>query len=186
MAVARGPILPQYNRQTVRAEEWLSDQQNFQGVDKAVVAALAQACRSEDISEGQKIQSRGQKLQDLLILREGKALQENQPDAQGRGAASPVHCILNISHHKSSHATSYDGQGCTILAGPGEILGLQDLLLQRELESSIVAKSNVVVWRVPSKTLKATLRNYPDLSLHLFRLAFGKLEDRTEQLQVGV
>lgn len=83
MAVAKGAILPQYNRQTVRAEEWLLDQQNFQGVDEAVVAALAQACRSEDISEGQEIQSRGQKLQDLLILREGKALQVNQPDAQG-------------------------------------------------------------------------------------------------------
>ena len=86
------------------------DQQIFQGVDKAVVAALAQSCRSEDISEGQEIQSRGQKLQDLLILREGKALQDNQPDAQGMGAASPVHCIL-IAHHKSSHDTSCDGQG---------------------------------------------------------------------------
>jgi hypothetical protein len=111
MAVAKAPILPQYNRQTVRAEEWLLDQQIFQGVDKAVVAALAQACRSEDISEGQEIQSRGQKLQDLLILREGKALQDNQPDVQGRGAASPVHRILKISHHKSSQATSYDSRG---------------------------------------------------------------------------
>jgi hypothetical protein len=77
-------------------------------------------------------------------------------------------------------------KGGTPPAGPGEILGLQDLLLERELESSIVTKSNVVVWRVPSKALKAILRIHPDLSLHLFRLAFGKLEDRTEQLQVSI
>lgn len=61
--------------------------------------------------------------------------------------------------------------GCITLAGPGEILGLQDLLMERQLESSIVTKSDVMVWRVPSKALKAILRNCPDLSLHLFRLA---------------
>ena len=69
-------------------------------------------------------------------------------------------------------------------AGPGTVLGLQDLLLERALERSIVAVSDITLWRVPSKALKAILRSCPDLSLHLFRLAFGQLEARTELLQV--
>ena len=77
-------------------------------------------------------------------------------------------------HRRACHATSYDNQACTLPAGPGEILALRNLLLERELESSIVSTSDVVLWVVPSKALKAILRNYPDLSLHLFRLAFGK------------
>jgi len=64
------------------------------------------------------------------------------------------------------------------------VLGLQDLLLERALERSIVAVSDIIIWRVPSKALKAILRSCPDLSLHLFRLAFGQLEARTEVLQV--
>ena len=111
MAVATATVLPQYNRQIIKAEDWLTHQQIFQEVDKGVVAALAKACRSEDIPEGQEIQSRGKRLPDLLILREGKALQENQPNVQGRGGASPVHCILYSLHHEARYVTGYDGQG---------------------------------------------------------------------------
>ena len=111
MAVATALMLPQYNRKILKAEEWLLDQQIFQGVDKGVVAALARACRSEDIPEGQEIQSRGKKLPDLLILRKGKAMQDDQPTAQGRGGASPVHCIDYVSNQSASHVTSYDGHG---------------------------------------------------------------------------
>ena len=64
------------------------------------------------------------------------------------------------------------------------MLGLQDLLLERGPEHDIVAASDCVVWRVQSKALKALLRSSPDLGLHLFRLAFGQLEARTEVLQV--
>ena len=64
------------------------------------------------------------------------------------------------------------------------MLGLQDLLLERGLEHDIVAASDCIVWRVPSKALRGLLRSSPDLGLHLFRLAFGQLEARTEVLQV--
>ena len=63
-------------------------------------------------------------------------------------------------------------------------MGLKDVLLEKELASSIIAVTDVVLWRVSSKALKAILRGCPDLSLHLFRLAFGQLEARTEELQV--
>lgn len=71
------------------------------------------------------------------------------------------------------------------VAEPGAVLGLQDLLLERGLEHDIVAASDCIVWRVPSKALKALLRSCPDLGLHLFRLAFGQLEAKTEALQVN-
>ncbi|CAL5226760.1 g9613 [Coccomyxa viridis] len=74
-------------------------------------------------------------------------------------------------------------QGQLSEQGPGSVLGLQDLLLERGLEHDIVAASDCIVWRVPSKALKGLLRSSPDLGLHLFRLAFGQLEARTEVLQ---
>ena len=76
-------MLPQYNRRTLRAEEWLLDQQTFQGLDKAVVAALAQACRSEEIAKGREIQYRGQRVPDLLILREGEGPARGKPQCPG-------------------------------------------------------------------------------------------------------
>ena len=76
--------------------------------------------------------------------------------------------------------------GWAVHAGPGTFLGLEDVLLEKGLASSIVAVTDVVLWRVSSKALKAILRSCPDLSLHLFRAAFGQLETRTEELQVTI
>ena len=76
--------------------------------------------------------------------------------------------------------------GWAVHAGPGTFLGLEDVLLEKGLASSIVAVTDVVLWRVSSKALKAILRSCPDLSLHLFRAAFGQLEARTEELQVAI
>lgn len=71
-------------------------QEAFTGFEKAVILKLAQTCRLEEIYGGQLIVGTGQKLQDLLILREGRAQQENLPDAQGRTTTeSPRHVKLH-------------------------------------------------------------------------------------------
>jgi len=88
LAAAAAPAAQQYRRQAVKAEEWLIQQQLFRGVDQALITQLAQACRSEDIYKGQVIQDRGQKVQDLLILREGHAKQDGLPNDQGGQALS--------------------------------------------------------------------------------------------------
>ena len=84
----------------MKAEEWLIQQQLFRGVEQAVVSQLAQACRSEDTYKGQIIQDRGQKVQDLLILREGHAKQDGLPNDQGGQALSCNRHALCAHHDK--------------------------------------------------------------------------------------
>ena len=84
-AVAKAPAVQQFRRQAVKAEEWLVEQQLFQGVDEAVISRLAQCCQSEDVLTGQTVQSSGQKVQDLFILRQGRVQQQGQPSEQGEG-----------------------------------------------------------------------------------------------------
>ena len=83
-ALAQAPIAQRYERQTIKAEEWLVGQQLFTGLSSDVISDLAQACQSEEVYRGQVIEARGTKLQDLLIVREGSAQQEGQADAQGQ------------------------------------------------------------------------------------------------------
>ena len=70
----------------MKAEEWLVEQQLFQGVEEAVISRLAQCCQSEDVLKGQTVQYSGQKVQDLLILRQGHVQQQGQPSEQGEEA----------------------------------------------------------------------------------------------------
>ena len=85
-AVANAPAAQQYRRQAVKAEEWLGQHHLFKGVEEAVLFRLAQCCQAEDVLKGQIIQSSGQKVQDLLILRQGNAQQQGQLSEQGEQA----------------------------------------------------------------------------------------------------
>ena len=68
-------------------------QQLFKGVDEAVMFRLAQCRQSEDVLRGQIIHPSDQKVQDLLILRQGHAFQQGQPSEQGEQALCS-HLIL--------------------------------------------------------------------------------------------
>ena len=70
----------------MKAEEWLGQHQLFTGVEEAVLSRLAQCCQAEDVLKGQIIQSSAQKVQDLLILREGHAQQQGQLSEHGEQA----------------------------------------------------------------------------------------------------
>lgn len=61
-------------------------QQLFKGVEEAVVSRLAQCSQSEDVLGGQVIHPSGQRVQDLLILRQGHVRQLGQPSKQGKQA----------------------------------------------------------------------------------------------------
>ena len=83
-ALAQAPTTQRYERQTAKAKEWLVGQQLFAGLSSDVISDLAQACRSEEVCQGQVIEAKDSKLQDLLIVREGSAQQEGQADARGQ------------------------------------------------------------------------------------------------------
>ena len=83
-ALAQAPKAQRFERQAAKAEEWLVGQQLFTGLSSDLILDLAQACQSEEVYKGQVIETKGTKLQDLLIVRQGSAQQEGQADPRGQ------------------------------------------------------------------------------------------------------
>ena len=64
------------------------------------------------------------------------------------------------------------------------VVALRELLLGERIKEDIgAAGGQATIWRIPEKAFRAIARQYPDLSLLLFQVAFGATGALTQALQ---